>query len=624
MSTTKHDDATADDAIVRADGYFAARRMHEAARHYQAALARRPQDVHALHRMGLVSVHLDAFDQALAYLQRALRVSPGRADLWEHAGLMAALSGHYEVAESCYLKALDLVGGTASLHRNLADCLRQRGRPVDAIAHYECALSLDPNLHHAYRILALLNTEQGDIDAALKHWLHAWTRQPAASQEDLDRIVAILRTGRSTSLEATLHEIETRFADNPLAFKAMAYVLNTSQRYQPALEAARRGLAVDPDDVLLCHHAAWSLRRLGRVAESRPYSEKAARALPHDPRMQYHLAGILLCLGEFEEGWKLQQSFYEHEEHRALMFWPGFPAWHGEPVAGCRFLLVGEQGLGDQIQFLRFAEWLHGQGAIVDVLVDRPIAVLAASMTSISAVYVDMPDGPYTYWAHMFSIPRSMRLEPSMLPIAMPYLTAALPEVRRWRTLIDAMSSRRGGLRKRRVGIVWAGSPELGLDGFRSIGLDRLTCLFSLPGISWYPLQKGPRERESETSELRFDIHTLGPFIRDFSDTLAILTSLDLLITVDSSVAHLAGAAGLPVWTLVPAYTDWRWMTERTDSPWYPSMRLFRQRELGDWAPVIAEVRRALSEWRDAPLRCMTAARPERVQSQTRRLPGSP
>ncbi len=125
--------------------------------------------------------------------------------------------------------------------------------------------------------------------------------------------------------------------------------------------------------------------------------------------------------------------------------------------------------------------------------------------------------------------------------------------------------------------------------------------IFSLPGLTWFSVQKGERERETESLGDDFDVYTLGPQIEDFSDTLAILHSLDLLITVDTSVAHLAGAAGLPVWTLVPAYTEWRWLTDRTDSPWYPSMRLFRQRDLGDWTAVIEEVRDALCEWSETP-----------------------
>ena len=158
--------------------------------------------------------------------------------------------------------------------------------------------------------------------------------------------------------------------------------------------------------------------------------------------------------------------------------------------------------------------------------------------------------------------------------------------------------------RSKRVALVWVGNPTRALDRYRSIRLDVLKPLIALPRVSWYAVQKVKRERESEHLANELDVHTLGPAIEDFTDTLAILQTLDLLITADTSVAHLAGAAGLPVWTLVPACADWRWLTDRTDrtdSPWYPSMRLFRQRQLGEWDPVVQELKGALREWQAAP-----------------------
>jgi hypothetical protein len=198
-------------------------------------------------------------------------------------------------------------------------------------------------------------------------------------------------------------------------------------------------------------------------------------------------------------------------------------------------------------------------------------------------------------------MPYHMKLDLPMLPIAMPYLAATPEKVKHWRNRIQAISPSEKHPKTKRIGIAWAGSPYHALDRFRSVRLDMLKPLFALPELAWYSVQKGDREHESEALENEFDLHTLGPAIGDFADTLAILQSLDLLITVDTSVAHLAGAAGLPVWVLVPAYSDWRWLLERTDSPWYPSMRLFRQPELGQWEQVVEEVRAALLEWCDTP-----------------------
>ncbi|MFL9962291.1 hypothetical protein PQR02_14560 [Paraburkholderia sediminicola] len=591
------DEMHIDALLARADMHFSSLRMTEAAACYRKVLAVRPCDADVLHRMGLTCVHLNDLNQARAYIDGALQVAPHRADLWEHAGLLAALNSQYESAETCYLRAIGLAGDSASLHRNIADCLRQSGRFNEATVHYEKSLEIEPGLRHASRALARINAELGDIDKAVDYWMLTWLLQPAASKDDLDCIVAITDSGHVAALDKTIREIRTRFSNDTAAIKAVVYVLSKSRRYEEAFAVAQQGLAVDPYDAVLCQNAAWALRTLGRVAECRVYSQKAALALPDNPVVQYQYSGVLLCLGEFEEGWRRHKSFYEIPENHAVMALPDFPEWKGESVCGCRFLLVGEQGLGDQIQFLRFAQWLHLRGATVDVLVDTPIAALAATMSGVQDVFSAMPPGPYDYWCHMFSVPEHMNLDLPMLPVVMPYLAANPKKVRYWQACIEAVSALRASEGKRRIGIVWAGDPRPALDRFRSIQLDKLNALFALPDITWFSVQKGAKERETEVLAGQFDLHTLGPAIGDFTDTLAILHALDLLVTVDTSVAHLAGAAGLPVWVLVPAYTDWRWMTERKDNPWYPSMRLFRQRTLGEWDTVIGEVRGALQEW---------------------------
>jgi tetratricopeptide (TPR) repeat protein len=596
-----NDDADVDALVARADAHFSARRMTEAMIAYRKVLTVRPRDAHALHRMGLVCVHTDKIDRARDYMEQALQAAPERAELWEHAGLLAALKGNRESAETFYRRAISLAGSTASLHRNLADCLRQSGRLMEALAHYRKSIEIEPGLHHAIRALARVNTQLGQLDEAAHYWLSAWTLNPASLQDGLDLMTVLAKTGRIHQLAEAMTQIRTRFAKDAPALKALAVVLNTHDRFNDALSVARQGLAIDPHHPLLHHNAARALSICGKIAESRPHSMEAARLLPDNPHMQFHLAGVLLGLGEFEEGWKRYRWFYDLPGKDQERVRPNFREWNGEPVAGCRFLLVGEQGRGDEIQFIRFAEWLHQQGAMVDVLVSLPIAELAASMTGVRAVFTTMPPGPYAYWSHMLRIPEHMKLDFPMLPIAMPYLAATPEKVRHWKAHIESISPRRKHAPSKRIGLVWAGSPNHALDRYRSIRLNALKPLFGLGGITWYSVQKGDREHESEGIAHECDLHTLGPAINDFTDTLAILQTLDLLITVDTSVAHLAGAAGLPVWVLVPAYSEWRWLTTRTDSPWYPSMRLFRQRELGEWDPVFKEVRAALQLWRDTP-----------------------
>ncbi|RFU48903.1 tetratricopeptide repeat-containing glycosyltransferase family protein [Paraburkholderia sp. DHOC27] len=584
--------------LARADADLAARRTAEAMSGYRQVLDVLPRHVHALHFMGLACVHANDIDGARTYVDQALQAAPERADLWEHAGLLAALQRDLPRAHTCYLHALGITGSTASLHRNLADSLRLAGKLEAALFHYSRALDIEPGLHHALRAAAQISGEMEYVDHAAGYWLRAWALNGSFLQDGLDLIVALKKARRTDELAAVITEIRTRFSDNAEALKSLCYVLNTHDLVDDALSVARQGLAIAPHHALLHHNAARALSIQGRVAESRPHSAEAARLLPDNPYLQFHLAGVQLGLGEFAEGWKRYPWFYAIPGNERQLVRPPFPPWRGEPVAGCQFLMVGEQGRGDEIQFIRFAEWLHQQGASVDVLVSEPVARLAASMRCVRNVYTRIPPGPYDYWSHMLRMPEYMRLDLAALPLATAYLAPDAGQVRRWGAYLGAMpdtpAATPSNSTKRRVGVVWAGSPHHVMDRFRSIALDTLKPLFALPDLIWYSLQKGEREHESEALSAVFSIHTVGPAISDFTDTLAILATLDLLITVDTSVAHLAGAANLPVWTLIPACADWRWLTERTDSPWYPSMRLFRQRELGNWQPVIGQIRSEL------------------------------
>jgi tetratricopeptide (TPR) repeat protein len=602
MQSSYHDSQTTSDQnveslVARANAHFNARRFTEATEGYRQVLDVQPRHVHALHLMGLACVHMDKLDSARGYLFRARQAAPERADLLEHAGLVAAAQGDLANAERLYRNALALTPSTASLHRNLADCLRLCGKLHEALLHYKLCIEIEPALHHAIRAMAQIHAQLGNVDDAADHWLRAWPLNPSDMQDGLDLIAALAKARRTSQLVVAIAQVRSHFSSSAEALKSLSYVLNMHDLVGEALSVARQGLAIDPHHPLLHHNAARALSLLGRLAESRPHSMEAARLLPDNPYLQFHLAGVQLGLGEFDEGWKRYRSFYEIPENQAQLVSPPFPQWQGEPVRGCRFLLVGEQGRGDEIQFIRFVEWLHREGATVDVLVSEPIACLASTLKNVRHVFTRIPPGPYDYWSHMLKVPAHMKLNLAMLPYSKYYLTATPKQIDRWRSRLDALSPKPSDADNRRVGVVWAGGPNHVLDRFRSIPLEALKPLFTLPGVAWYSLQKGAGECDPEALAPEFDIHTLGPVITDFTDTLAIIEGLDLLITVDTSVAHLAGAAGTPVWTLIPACADWRWLNGRTDSPWYPSMRLFRQREMGHWAPVIEDVRLALLDW---------------------------
>lgn len=551
---------------------------------------------HELHRNALACVNVNDFESASHYMELAVTAAPENAQLWEHAGLIAAVCGRYTSAEAFYHRAIGIAGSSGTLHRNLGDCLLQTKRLKEAKEHYVKAIEIEPRLHHAIRALARISDQLGDITDAADYWMRAWIMDSSRVEDGINVIAALAKDQHIDLAAKIAAQLRVRLADSLALLERLAFVLHQHDLFDDALTVARYGLERFPASAPLHNYAASSLSKQGYLAESLPHSLEAVRLWPDSPEMQYHLATVQIASGQFKEGWSRQKALYAIPGGVYLI--PvDIPEWKGEPLAGCKILLLGEQGYGDQIQGMRFAEWLHGQGAIVDLLVYAPIVDVAVTMKHVrTAITAESPGGGYDYWTYMLNVPEYMGLEVSMLPAAtIPYVFAPPESVHRWRDRINVLSPVSNGAR--RMGVVWAGRPAYGSDRFRSVQLDMLTPLFEVPDTTWFSVQKGPGERETEALADRFAIHTLGPSIGSFADTLAILETLDLLITVDTSVAHLAGAAGRPVWVFVPAYVEWRWMVDRTDTPWYPSMRLFRQRELGNWGPVIEEVRVALQDW---------------------------
>lgn len=592
--------ARANETLARADQHFAMGQMREAMLAYEDFLAQEPRHARALHRMALAHFRDEKTDLARDYLERALNVAPASAELWEHRGLLAALAGEHVVAEALYHRAIALAGGTATLHRNLADVLKLAGRPDEACFHYRKALERDPKLHHAARRLADLNL-QASRHAEAAQWLRqAWALGDATMSDGLDLLRTLSRLSCASTpdaatdaqIDAVIAQFRARFAADAVALKELTFALNSLDRFDRALDVAQQGLAVDASMPLLHHNAGYACQMRGEYLAMRRHNAEAARLAPDDENIQFNLAVSLLCDGEYEEGWKLYR-WHEALEHNRTLARPPFAEWRGESVEGRRFLLLGEQGLGDQVQLLRCADWLQRRGATVDVWVDAALVDIASRARGVNNASATLPAGQYDYWCRMFRMPEHMPITLDTLPGAMPYLAAEPEAVAHWRTRLNAVASPLQG--RLRAGLVWAGNPRYDLDRYRSIKLGALEpALAGLP-ISWFSLQKGAAEQELDALACDIDMTVLGPQIGSFDDTLAIMQSLDLVITVDTSVAHLAGAAGVPVWVLLPLCADWRWMTGRADSPWYPSVRLFRQRQLGKWGDVVEEVRVALA-----------------------------
>lgn len=333
-----------------------------------------------------------------------------------------------------------------------------------------------------------------------------------------------------------------------------------------------------------------ALRWQGRHHDARAIQEMLVENMPGQLRLRFDLAETLLLLGEFDRGWREYQYRYSLPHTRLIDRKVQRPAWNGQPLSGKTLLIHDEQGYGDTFQFLRMVQWAKQRsGARVVVQINHEQACFARRMDGIDQVILrgELPP-PFDVHCQMMSLPRAMKLKLDDLPGSMPYISADEQRVERWCRRLQALP-------RPIVALVWAGSDTHGNDSNRSMSLSTLAPLAD-SGVSFVSVQKGVRAAEADNPPAGMHLTNLSGEIADFDDTAAILSVCDLLISVDSSPVHLAGALNRPAWLMLPFVPDWRWLLDRDDSPWYPNMRLFRQSKRADWSDVMARMAEELPQ----------------------------
>ncbi len=343
------------------------------------------------------------------------------------------------------------------------------------------------------------------------------------------------------------------------------------------------------------NNLAFAFTALARYDEAEVHYRRALEMNPGLPESQFQLGMLLLRRGDYDAGWPLFENRKLTSTAKANYRKLPCAEWQGEPLAGKRVLIAREQGVGDQIQFVRYAGPMAAMGAQVDAWVAPELASLVATVPGVSRVLDAAPNeeaiaASYDYWCDVMSLPLNFPGQP--IYAATPYMHADATQADAWRERLATLAQ---GAR-RRIGLVWAGNPRHHFDAFRSVPLTTLLPLAALDGNAWFAIQKGPGATQLAEVAGRWPLHAVGDELHDFAGTAALIENLDLVITVDTSVAHLAGALGKPVWVLLAAQPDWRWGAGREDSVWYPSARVFRQTTLGDWSGVVAALRTALAE----------------------------
>ncbi|WP_233805132.1 tetratricopeptide repeat protein [Paraburkholderia sp. HP33-1] len=600
---------------------------------YRQLVSLRPLDANARYQLGNVLYGLGHRAEAEAAYRQAVTIHPDHAEAHYNHGIVLRELQRPQEAEVAYRHALRGLHDHAEVHNNLGSVLMDLGRLAEADAAYREALTLKPQYPEALNNLGgVLKAMQRFAEAELACRLALAIRPDYAEAHlnlgavlvDLDRV----SEGEAAYREALVHRADyaqayynlgvalarqERFAEAEQAYRGaircqpglahahnnLGCVLRVLERFPEALDAFRQALAVVPHLAEAHANIANALTQLRRFAEAESAYRKAIDLKSEYSEARFGLAVLLLSLGRFDEGWQLYECRYEqpnfiHRKTRELL---GCPQWLGEPLAGKSVLLWQEDGLGDMLQFSRYIPLLKALGAThISVACAPALHRLIASMDGVDAM-LEHKDAlaqiaEYDCWASLLSAPVYLRTTVDSIP--RPARLSVDPAlVEQWRPALDSLPP------GRRVGLVWKGNAKHHNDANRSIpSLAALASLWSVPGLSFVSLQKGQSEDEARNPPAAQPLLDLGARVSDFADSAAIVAQLDLVICVDTSIAHLAASLGKPCWVMLPERdVDWRWMHERDDSPWYPhTLRLFRREPGEDWASSVERVRQACVE----------------------------
>ena len=548
--------------VNHANALWALGRAQEALERYDRALALGPQLAEVHHLRALALLALAREHEALASLERALALRPQFPAAWCDRGRVLRLLKRLGPALASYERAIALQPMLAEALNGRGNVLQQLGRHGEALDSYERALAINPENADAYN----------------------------------NRGSALQRLGRHEEAIASFERSLALKPDFPEALNNLGNTLTELGRFEAALEKYDAALASRPRYAHALNSRANALRCLNRIGESLASFTLALDVAPDHAPAHANRAQVLLLAGDFERGWEEYEWRWRLGTDRPTGRELPQPRWRGDQaLEGKTILLHAEQGLGDTIQFCRYAPLVAARGARVILEVPRPLMALLRSLPGVSELIgAGDPLPPFDLHAPLMSLPLAFATRLETIPARIPYLRADPQRVRAWQERLGARA-------RPRVGVVWSGGFRANQPALWAVNARRNVPLallepFKHPDIEFYSLQKGePAEAELASLVSR---GWAGPHLEDFTaelgdfaDTAALIEQLDLVISVDTSTAHVAGALGKPVWILNRYDSCWRWLCERSDSPWYPTARLYRQERPHEWETVIERVR---------------------------------
>jgi Flp pilus assembly protein TadD len=594
--------------------------------HAESPATRTLDDPAYLRRLAIQSLTAGRADRAVALLEQAAALSPGSAVIHNELGNAFRAAGRLDVALIHYRRAVQLRPDVLAIHSNVAATLMARSASIKAAAYarevasgatssvqklvalgtallenrlvaeaeacYRSALEVEPDRFDALNNLGTALWHQHDLEAAESYYRRALAVRPEDTGALSNLANIFWEQGRVDEAEHLYRQSLARQPESGEAHMNLAVVLSGKGLFDEALSKMREAVARLPGSVPAHVNLASVLSRQGKIDEAIASYEHAIQVDSGYAEAHRDLGMALLSQGDYARGWsEYEWRWYCRGKHPAPFIQP---VWDGSDLTGRTILLHTEQGFGDALQFVRFASVAKERGGTVVLLGPGPILELLSRCPGIDHVVApgsDLPD--FDVHAPLLSLPRILKTTLATVPAEVPYLFADPERVAHW----TARFRQEPGFT---IGVAWQGNPRYGMDRIRSYPLERLAPLAQVPGARLVSLQKGHGIEQLQDLGDRFPVELLGgpegEELGDFLETAAIISSLDLIVSPDVAVAHLAGALGKRTWLALPAVAEWRWLSDREDSVWYPTARLFRQARSGEWDSVFERMAECLRE----------------------------
>lgn len=524
--------------------------------------------------------------------RRGAPVAPSLADLNMAEAVRFHHAGALDKAEPLYRAVIALKPSHAEAHYNVGLIYHAQNRLADAVVAFREAIYAKSDYTDAYANLGTVLKAQGMKENALIFYRQALMMGPQNPQVHSNIGVLLNEMGQSQEAETYFKKAMVCDPAYEWSYFNFAPCLLDLEAQDESLKSCRRAIALSPKSALGWYNLGASYKTLNRLDDSIDSFRQAIALKADFAEAHFALGQMLLTRGDFLEGWKEYDWRWKLAEYGWMNNIHGefkAPRWAGEPLAGKTILIFAEQGLGDAIQYVRYIPRVQAMGGKIVLAVHPPLKPLFAQLSGVEIVSLDqVPLPSYDYQCPLLTLPGIFKTDEHSIPTNVPYLVADPAKVQHWRGRLGG-----GGLR---VGVVWAGNPTQKGDRLRSPGLKAVSPIFSVPGVDFFALQMGPGRNDIEGNPLPPNVLDLGPEIGDFADTAGIMANLDLMISSCTAPLHLAGALGVRTWGMIPYAPHLLWQLERTDSPWYPTLRLYRQDRPGtDWSQTIGRMKADLA-----------------------------